>query len=208
MWLQATESWHNQRNWGPDFTACNMKYEVPHFMTADQRLFLSLGQKKGLSVPKTELRHDLLWGNRFTISDFVIIAWNKMGIKIKDTKSFRNVQFFSLMTNQVRLFCEFCANQWCAPATRWQQALECKALGCCIYFSLKWALETLQQNRTQGLHNASAVWCSEGCEFTLCHSCQHISEVLRSLSVLALASNCLRWLLTHHKDNKAQGNFI
>lgn len=33
-------------------------------------------------------------------------------------------------------------NQWCALSTRWQQALECYS----IYFSLKWVLDTLQQN--------------------------------------------------------------
>lgn len=33
-------------------------------------------------------------------------------------------------------------NQWCALSTRWQQAPECFS----IYFSLKWVLDTLQQN--------------------------------------------------------------
>lgn len=91
-----------------------------------------------------------------------------------------------------------CANQWCAPATRWQQALECRVQCCCVYFSLKW-----EHSRTQTLHNIRVVRCSGGCQFTLRHNSQHISEVFCTPGVLVLAANCLKRLHTSPEDNKA-----
>lgn len=44
-------------------------------------------------------------------------------------------------------------------------------------YILAWSECRKHYSRTRGLHNASVVWRSGGCEFTLRHNCQHISEV-------------------------------